>query len=231
MFVFTDLANVFQKTKSRGSKVGTVFKTRCQNRFLQVSCLFVFTDLAYKCFSENKISGLKSRDRFQNTVSKSFPPGLMFRVWVQSQANPGGRITAQGSTNFHVLIQTRLSTQLLLENFQGSVYPLPFLAFPLKQSKHIKTMAFLEPLLELLRLQQCYQSVHGCGSLHLLSKDENEDEHEDEHHDHDHDHDHEHHDHDDDDDDDDDDADDADADVSFILSFLFEPYSGLLSKT
>ena len=193
--------------------------------------MFVFTDLAYKCFSENKISGLKSRDRFQNTVSKSFPPGLMFRVWVQSQANPGGRITAQGSTNFHVLIQTRLSTQLLLENFQGSVYPLPFLAFPLKQSKHIKTMAFLEPLLELLRLQQCYQSVHGCGSLHLLSKDENEDEHEDEHHDHD--HDHEHHDHDHDDDDDDDDADDADADadVSFILSFLFEPYSGLLSKT
>ena len=200
--------------------------------------MFVFTDLAYKCFSENKISGLKSRDRFQNTVSKSFPPGLMFRVWVQSQANPGGRITAQGSTNFHVLIQTRLSTQLLLENFQGSVYPLPFLAFPLKQSKHIKTMAFLEPLLELLRLQQRYQSVHGCGSLHLLSQDENEDGHKDEHHDHDHPH------------DDDDggggggggggdggdgggaDADaDADADVSFILSFLFEPYSGLLSKT
>ena len=56
-------------------------------------------------------------------------------------------------------------------------------------------MAFLEPLLELLRLQQCYQSVHGFGSLHLLSKDENEDEHEDEHHDHDHDHDHDHHDH------------------------------------
>ena len=84
-------------------------------------------------------------------------------------------------------------------------------------------MAFLEPLLELLRLQQCYQSVHGFGSLHLLSKDENEDEHKDEHHDHD-------------DDDggggggDGDDA-DADADVSFILSFLFEPYSGLLSKT
>ena len=46
-------------------------------------------------------------------------------------------------------------------------------------------MAFLEPLLELLRLQQCYQSVHGFGSLHLLSKDENEDEHKDEHHDHD----------------------------------------------
>ena len=96
-------------------------------------------------------------------------------------------------------------------------------------------MAFLEPLLELLRLQQCYQSVHGFGSLHLLSQDENEDEHKDEHHDHDHDH----------DDDDDDgggggDGDggggsgadaDADADVSFILSFLFEPYSGLLSKT
>ena len=86
-------------------------------------------------------------------------------------------------------------------------------------------MAFLEPLLELLRLQQCYQSVHGFGSLHLLSQDENEDEHKDEHHD---------------DDDDDDgggggcgggaDA-DADADVFFILSFLFEPYSGLLSKT
>ena len=158
----------------------------------------------------------------------------MSRVWVQSQANPGGRKTAQGSTNFHVLIQTKLSTQLLLENFQGSVYPLPFLAFPLKQSKHIKTMAFLEPLLELLRLQQCYQSVHGCGSLHLLSQDENEDEHKDEHHDHDHDHDH---------DDDDDggggggdggdggDGGGADADVSFILSFLFEPYSGLLSKT
>jgi hypothetical protein len=107
------------------------------------------------------------------------------RVWVQSQADPGGRITAQGSTNFHVLIQTKLSAQLLLENFQGSVYPLPFLAFPLKQSKHIKTMAFLEPLLELLRLQQFYQSVHGFGSLHLLSKDENEDEHKDEHHDHD----------------------------------------------
>ena len=156
------------------------------------------------------------------------------QVWVQSQANPGGRKTAQGSTNFHVLIQTKLSTQLLLENFQGSVYPLPFLALPLKQSKHIKTMAFLEPLLELLRLQQCYQSVHGFGSLHLLSQDENEDEHKDEHHDHDHDH------------DDDDggggggDGDggggngadaDADADVSFILSFLFEPYSGLLSKT
>ena len=148
------------------------------------------------------------------------------QVWVQSQANPGGRKTAQGSTNFHVLIQTKLSTQLLLENFQGSVYPLPFLAFPLKQSKHIKTMAFLEPLLELLRLQQCYQSVHGFGSLHLLSQDENEDEHKDEHHDH---------------DDDDDDAGggggrgggdaDADADVFFILSFLFEPYSGLLSKT
>ena len=147
------------------------------------------------------------------------------QVWVQSQANPGGRKTAQGSTNFHVLIQTKLSTQLLLENFQGSVYPLPFLALPLKQSKHIKTMAFLEPLLELLRLQQCYQSVHGFGSLHLLSQDENEDEHKDEHHD---------------DDDDDDgggggcgggaDA-DADADVFFILSFLFEPYSGLLSKT
>jgi len=94
------------------------------------------------------------------------------QVWVQSQANPGGRKTAQGSTNFHVLIQTKLSTQLLLENFQGSVYPLPFLAFPLKQSKHLKTMAFLEPLLELLRLQQCYQSVHGFGSLHLLSQDE-----------------------------------------------------------
>ena len=91
-------------------------------------------------------------------------------------------------------------------------------------------MAFLEPMLELLRLQQCYQSVHGFGSLHLLSQDENEDEHKDEHHD--------------DDDDDDDDggggggggcgggADaDADADVFFILSFLFEPYSGLLSKT
>ena len=88
-------------------------------------------------------------------------------------------------------------------------------------------MAFLEPLLELLRLQQCYQSVHGFGSLHLLSQDENEDEHKDEHHDH----------------DDDDDAGgggggrggggdaDADADVFFILSFLFEPYSGLLSKT
>ena len=88
-------------------------------------------------------------------------------------------------------------------------------------------MAFLEPLLELLRLQQCYQSVHGFGSLHLLSQDENEDEHKDEHHD--------HH--------DDDDAGggggrgggggdaDADADVFFILSFLFEPYSGLLSKT
>ena len=142
----------------------------------------------------------------------------MFRVWVQSQANPGGRITAQGSTNFHVLIQTKLSAQLLLENFQGSIYPLPFLAFPLKQSKHIKTMAFLEPLLELLRLQQCYHSVHGFGSLHLLSKDENEDGHQDEH-------------------DDDDDGGDggggggADADVSFILSFLFEPYSGLLSKT
>ena len=87
-------------------------------------------------------------------------------------------------------------------------------------------MAFLEPLLELLRLQQCYQSVHGFGSLHLLSQDENEDEHKDEHHDH-----------------DDDDAGggggrgggggdaDADADVFFILSFLFEPYSGLLSKT
>ena len=105
------------------------------------------------------------------------------QVWVQSQANPGGRKTAQGSTNFHVLIQTKLSTQLLLENFQGSVYPLPFLALPLKQSKHIKTMAFLEPLLELLRLQQCYQSVHGFGSLHLLSQDENEDEHKDEHHD------------------------------------------------
>ena len=102
----------------------------------------------------------------------------------------------------------------------------------MQQSKHIKTMAFLEPLLELLRLQQCYQSVHGFGSLHLLSQDENEDEHKDEHHDHDH-------------DDDDDgggggDGDggggsgadaDADADVSFILSFLFEPYSGLLSKT
>ena len=80
-------------------------------------------------------------------------------------------------------------------------------------------------MLELLRLQQCYQSVHGFGSLHLLSQDENEDEHKDEHHD---------------DDDDDDgggggcgggaDA-DADADVFFILSFLFEPYSGLLSKT
>ena len=88
-------------------------------------------------------------------------------------------------------------------------------------------MAFLEPMLELLRLQQCYQSVHGFGSLHLLSQDENEDEHKDEHHD---------------DDDDDDDggggggcgggADaDADADVFFISSFLFEPYSGLLSKT
>ena len=87
-------------------------------------------------------------------------------------------------------------------------------------------MASLEPLLELLRPQQCYQSVHGFGSLHLLSQDENEDEHKDEHHDH---------------DDDDDDAGggggrgggdaDADADVFFILSFLFEPYSGLLSKT
>ena len=92
-------------------------------------------------------------------------------------------------------------------------------------------MAFLEPLLELLRLQQCYQSVHGFGSLHLLSQDENEDEHKDEHHDHD-------HDHDDDDDGGGGDGDggggngaDADADVSFILSFLFEPYSGLLSKT
>ena len=87
-------------------------------------------------------------------------------------------------------------------------------------------MAFFEPLLELLRPQQCYQSVHGFGSLHLLSQDENEDGHEDEHHD-----------HDDDDDDDDDggggDGDDADADADayFILSFLFEPYSGLLSKT
>ena len=83
-------------------------------------------------------------------------------------------------------------------------------------------MASLEPLLELLRPQQCYQSVHGFGSLHLLSQDENEDGHEDEHHDH---------------DDDDDggggggDGDDADADAYFILSFLFEPYSGLLSKT
>jgi hypothetical protein len=38
--------------------------------------------------------------------------------------------------------------------------------------KTIKTMAFLEPLLELLRLQQCYQIVHGFGSLHLLSQDE-----------------------------------------------------------
>ena len=79
-------------------------------------------------------------------------------------------------------------------------------------------MAFLEPLLELLRLQQCYQSVHGFGSLHLLSQDENEDGHEDEHHD-------------DDDDDDGGGGDDADADAYFILSFLFEPYSGLLSKT
>ena len=86
-------------------------------------------------------------------------------------------------------------------------------------------MAFLEPMLELLRLQQCYQSVHGFGSLHLLSQDENEDGHEDEHHD---------------DDGGGGDGDggggsgadaDADADVSFILSFLFEPYSGLLSKT
>ena len=76
-------------------------------------------------------------------------------------------------------------------------------------------MAFLEPLLELLRLQQCYQSVHGFGSLHLLSQDENEDGHEDEH----------------DDDDDGGGGDDADADAYFILSFLFEPYSGLLSKT
>ena len=86
--------------------------------------------------------------------------------------------------------------------------------------KTIKTMAFFEPLLELLRPQQCYQSVHGFGSLHLLSQDENEDEHKDEH--------------DDDDDDDDDDGgggDDADADAYFFLSFLFEPYSGLLSKT
>ena len=81
-------------------------------------------------------------------------------------------------------------------------------------------MAFLEPLLELLRLQQCYQSVHGFGSLHLLSQDENEDGHEDEHHD-----------HDDDDDGGGGDGDDADADAYFILSFLFEPYSGLLSKT
>ena len=81
-------------------------------------------------------------------------------------------------------------------------------------------MAFLEPLLELLRLQQCYQSVHGFGSLHLLSQDENEDGHEDEHHD-----------HDDDDDGGGGDGDDADADAFFILSFLFEPYSGLLSKT
>ena len=98
--------------------------------------------------------------------------------------------------------------------------------------KTIKTMAFFEPLLELLRPQQCYQSVHGFGSLHLLSQDENEDEHKDEHHDHDHDHD--------DDDGGGGDGDggggsgadaDADADVSFILSFLFEPYSGLLSKT
>ena len=101
--------------------------------------------------------------------------------------------------------------------------------------KTIKTMAFFEPLLELLRPQQCYQSVHGFGSLHLLSQDENEDEHKDEHHDHDYDHDHDHDHHDDDDDDgggggDGDDA-DADADAYFILSFLFEPYSGLLSKT
>ena len=41
------------------------------------SCLHWFS----KCFSENKISGLKwlkTRDRFPNTVSQSFPPGLMF---------------------------------------------------------------------------------------------------------------------------------------------------------
>ena len=92
-------------------------------------------------------------------------------------------------------------------------------------------MAFLEPLLELLRPQQCYQSFHGFGSLHLLSQNENEDEPEDEHHD-----------HDDDDDDDGDDGDggggggggddpDADADAYFILSFLFEPDSVFLSKT
>ena len=78
--------------------------------------------------------------------------------------------------------------------------------------KAIKTMAFFEPLLELLRPQQCYQSVHGFGSLHLQSQDENEDGHEDEHHDHD-------------DDDggggggDGDDA-DADADAYFILFHL-----------
>ena len=73
-------------TKSRGSngsKLGTVFQTLCHNRFLQVSCLFVFTDLAnvFQKTKSYKISGLKwlkSRDRFPNTVSQSFPPGLMF---------------------------------------------------------------------------------------------------------------------------------------------------------
>ena len=74
----------------------------------------------------------------------------------------------------------------MLENFKGSVYP--FLAFPSKQSifsKHSWKM------LELLRLQRCYQSVHGFGNSNLLSQDELE-----------------HH-RDDDDDDDDDDGDDS----------------------
>ena len=61
------------------AQVGTVFQTLCHNRFLQVSCLFVFTDLA-NVFQKIKSRGSNgsSRDRFPNTVSQSFPPGLMF---------------------------------------------------------------------------------------------------------------------------------------------------------
>ena len=129
------------------------------------------------------------------------------QVWVQSQANPGGRKTAQGSTNFHGL--SRINSNKTEHSTLARELPRQCLSPPLLgiALETIKTMAFLEPLLELLRLQQCYQSVHGFGSLHLLSQDENEDEHKHEHHDHDHPHDHDHdHDHDHHDDDDDDDA-------------------------
>ena len=89
----------------------------------------------------------------------------------------------------------------------------PCLACPSKQSRqwHFSNQ------LELLRLQRCFQSVHGFGSLHLQSWHENDDEH-GEHHD--------------DDDEDDDDADDVDICWYWwwlwwrlFCRFLFEPHS------
>ena len=120
-------------------------------------------------FSENKISGLKSRDRFQNTVSKSFPPGLMFRVWVQSQANPGGRITAQGSTNFHVLIQTtRTNKHCKYRCFWrvGSSTPRYLRCFlPLVAKITVFTMFFGQHLAKTL----VFTEVSPCGKMWFLN--------------------------------------------------------------